>query len=307
MKQARQIPLNALRVFDAVMRQASFTAAGRELGITQTAVSYQVRLLEELIGAPLFLRRPRRIEPTEVAGRLAPKVGQAFGLLGEALESVLTATEETLVVDTTPTFAVHWLAARIGRFQLATPRMAVRMTTSLGPVDFARDGVDVAIHYGPGGEPGLVDRELMRVDYAPMLSPRLLEAEGPLREPRDLLRLRLIDPSDPWWRSWFEAAGVGDVDLGGRPFTRLGAQTYEAHSAVAGHGVAVLTPAFHRAELEAGLLVQPFPLACRDDRNAYRLTYPETRRHQSRIRAFERWLFDELADADGGGSHTSWT
>ena len=296
MKQARQIPLNALRVFDAVASHMSFTKAGEALGITQTAVSYQIRLLEEMLGTPLFLRRPRRIELTEVGARLAPRVAEAFGLLTEALTTVLADTEETLTISTTPTFAAHWLASNIGRFQLAARHVAVRMIATLDVVDFARDPIDVAIRYGQGAEPGLVSHELMRVDYTPMISPHLLEREGPLREPRDLLRLRLIDASDPWWRIWFDAAGVPDADLEGRPNSRLGAQTYEAHAAIAGHGVAILTPAFHRAELAAGLLVQPFPLVCDDGRNAYRLTYPETRRHQPKIKAFRDWLLREIAE-----------
>ncbi|TBW39046.1 LysR family transcriptional regulator [Siculibacillus lacustris] len=296
MKQARQIPLNALRVFDVVATHLSFTKAGAELGITQTAVSYQIKLLEEMLATPLFVRRPRRIELTEVGARLAPKIGEAFGLIAEALTSVLAGAEETLVISTTPTFAAHWLASRIGKFQLAAPHVAVRMIASLDLVDFAREPVDVAIRYGSGDQPGLVTHELMRIDYAPMLSPSLIESAGPLHEPRDLLRLRLIDPSDPWWRVWFGAADVPDADLDGRPKSRLGAQTYEAHAAIAGHGVAILTPAFHRAELASGLLVQPFPLVCRDDRNAYLLTYPESRRHQPKIRAFRDWLLGEFAE-----------
>lgn len=295
MKQARQIPLNALRVFDAVMRSMSFTKAGAELAITQTAVSHQIRLLEEIVATPLFLRRPRRIEPTEAALRFAPKVAEAFGLLDEALADLLAPAVETLVVSTTPTFAAHWLASHIGEFQLAAPHVAVRMVTSLDLVDFAREPVDLAIRYGSSVEPGLVEHEVMRVDYTPMMSPRLLERDGPIREPRDLLRLRLIDPTDPWWRTWFEAAGVADADLDGRPASRLGAQTYEAHAAIAGHGVAILTPAFHRPELAAGLLVQPFPLVCGDGDNAYRLVYPETRRHQPRIKAFRDWLLGAMA------------
>jgi LysR family glycine cleavage system transcriptional activator len=169
------------------------------------------------------------------------------------------------------------------------------MTTTLDVVDFNTGTTDVAIRYGKPGDPGLVSHELMRVDYTPMLSPRLVEAEGPLREPRDLLRLRLIDPLDPWWRTWFAAAGIPDVDLEGRTATRLGAQTYEANAAIAGHGVAILTPGFYRAELAAGLLVQPFPLVCGDGDNAYRLIYPETRRHRPKIRAFRDWLLAEMA------------
>jgi len=296
MKLSRQFPLNALRVFDSVARLSSFTRAGDELGMTQTAVSYQIKLLEETLGVRLFERRPRQVELTEAGRRLAPKVDEAFGLIGEALSSLKFGAEQTLTITTTPTFAAHWLAARIGSFQLAAPHIAVRMIANVDLTDFSRDSVDVAIRYGTGMEPGLAFHELMRIDYTPMLSPRLLESDGPLKAPRDLLRLRLIDPSDPWWRHWFEAAGVYDADLEGRPRVRLGSQTFEASSAIAGHGVAILTPAFYRNEIASGLLVQPFPLVASDDKTAYWLIYPETRRHQPKIRAFREWLLDELAD-----------
>ncbi len=296
MKLSRQLPLNALRVFDAVARLSSFTRAGEDLGMTQTAVSYQIKLLEQTLGARLFLRRPRQVELTEAGARLAPKTAEAFGLLGEALANVKSVSEETLAISTTPTFAAHWLAGRIGRFQLAAPHIAVRMIVNVDLADFARDSVDVAIRYGTGGERGLAFHELMRIDYTPMLSPRLLESVGPLKEPRDLLGLRLIDPDDPWWRKWFEAAGVHDANLEGRPRVRLGSQTFEASAAIAGHGLAILTPAFYRNKIASGLLAQPFPLICSDDRTAYWLTYPETRRHQPKIRAFREWLLDEIAD-----------
>jgi LysR family glycine cleavage system transcriptional activator len=296
MKRSRQLPLNALRVFDAVTRLLSFTKAGEELGMTQTAVSYQIKLLEETLGARLFLRRPRQIELTEAGARLAPKIAEAFGLIAEALANLKTVSEETLTISATPTFAAHWLAGRIGRFQLAAPHIAVRMIANVDLADFARDSVDVAIRYGSGGERGLAFHELMRIDYTPMLSPRLLETAGPLKEPRDLLGLRLIDPDDPWWRHWFEAAGVHDANLEGRPRARFGSQTFEASVAIAGHGVAILTPAFYRNEIASGLLTQPFPLVCSDDKTAYWLTYPQTRRHQPKIRAFRDWLLDEIAD-----------
>jgi LysR family glycine cleavage system transcriptional activator len=296
MRLPRALPLNALRAFDAVARLSSFTRAGHELGMTQTAVSYQIKLLEETLGVRLFERRPRQIELTEAGRRLAPKVDEAFGLIGEALGSLKFGAEETLTISTTPTFAAHWLAARIGKFQLAAPHIAVRMIANVDLVDFARDSVDVAIRYGTEGERGLAFHELIRIDYTPMLSPRLLESAGPVKEPRDLLRLRLIDPDDPWWRHWFEAAGVHNANLEGRPRVRLGSQTFEASAAIAGHGVAILTPAFYRSEIASGLLAQPFPLLCSDDKTAYWLTYPETRRNQPKIRVFRDWLLDEIAD-----------
>jgi len=263
--------------------------------MTQTAVSYQIKLLEDTLGTPLFLRRPRQIALTEAGQRLAPRVAEAFGLIDEALAATRSQSEETLAISTTPTFAAHWLARRIGAFQLSAPHIAVRLATNVETVDFAREAVDVAIRYGVGEAPGLAFHHLMRIDFTPMLSPRLLDSVGGLSSPRDLLKLRLIDPGDPWWRVWFTAAGVPDADLDGRPRSRLGSQTFEASSAIAGHGVAILTPAFYRQEVAAGQLVQPFALTCREDSTAYWLSYPQARRHQGKIRAFRDWLLAELA------------
>ena len=296
MKLSRQIPLNALRVFEAVSRLMSFTRAGEELGMTQTAVSYQVKLLEGVLGELLFRRLSRRIELTEAGERLKPKVSEAFTLLGEAMSAARTAADELLVINTTPTFAAHWLARRIGNFQLGDPHIAVRLITDTTVMDFNRDPGDVAIRAGIGGKgewPGLVAHHIMNLDFAPMLSPSLLEWVKPLDSPRDLLKCKLIDPSDPWWRRWFEAAGVPDADLEGRPRNLFGSQALEASSAIAGHGVAILTPNFYREELASGRLIMPFDLICSDG-SAYWLVYPENRRSQPKIRAFRDWLLKDI-------------
>lgn len=296
MKLGRQIPLNALRVFEAVSRLMSFTRAGEELGMTQTAVSYQVKLLEGALGELLFRRLPRRIELTEAGERLRPKVSEAFALLDEAMAAARTAADELLVINTTPTFAAHWLARRIGNFQLGDPHIAVRLITDTTVMDFNRDPGDVAIRAGRGGKgewPGLVTHHIMDLDFAPMLSPSLLEWVKPLDSPRDLLKCKLIDPGDPWWRRWFDAAGVPDADLEGRPRNLFGSQALEASSAIAGHGVAILTPAFYREELANGRLIMPFDLVASDG-SGYWLAYPEQRRSQPKIRAFRDWLLKDI-------------
>lgn len=293
MKLGRQMPLNALRVFEAVARLMSFTRAGEELGMTQTAVSYQVKLLEGVLGELLFRRLPRRIELTEAGERLMPKVSEAFILLEEAMAAARTAADEQLTISTTATFAAHWLARRIGNFQLGAPHIAVRLITDTTLVDFSRDPGDVAIRAGRGTWPGVVAHHLMDLDFAPMLSPSLLEQVKPLNDPRDLLKCKIIDPGDSWWRLWFETAGVSDADLEGRQRNLFGSQALEASSAIAGHGVAILTPAFYREDLASGRLVMPFDLVSRDG-SAYWLVYPESRRGQPKIRAFRDWLLKDI-------------
>lgn len=293
MKLGRQIPLNALRVFEAVARLMSFTRAGEELGMTQTAVSYQIKLLEGVLGELLFRRLPRRIELTEAGERLMPKVREAFTLLEEAMAAARMVADEQLVINTTSTFAAHWLASRIGNFQLGAPHIAVRLITDNTPMDFNRDIGDVAIRFGKGDWPGLVAHHVMDLDFAPMLSPTLLDWVKPLDSPRDLLKCKIIDPGDPWWPLWFQAAGVHDADLEGRQRNLFGSQTLEASSAIAGHGVAILTPTFYRDELASGRLIMPFDLVVSDS-SAYWLVYPESRRSQPKIRAFRDWLLKDI-------------
>ena len=287
-------PLAAIRVFEAAARHLSFTGAAAELGMTQAAVSYQIKVLEERVGAPLFLRQPRRVALTEAGQKLAPAITQAFALIGEAYASVRGDADGVLTVSTLLTFASNWLAQHLGLFQLAHPALAVRVDTSNRVVDFAREDIDIAIRSGGGKWPGMEAHMLFRADFTPVLSPALAASIGGVKEPADLLRLPILDPGDIWWTQWFEAAGVHSHDLANRPGSSMGAQAYEANAAIAGHGVAILTRALFKAELADGRLIQPFDLVG-DDGHAYWLVYPEARRNVPKIRAFRDWLLAEIA------------
>ncbi|MBZ9860999.1 transcriptional regulator GcvA [Mesorhizobium sp. CA12] len=287
-------PLQAIRVFEAVARHLSFTKAAQELGMTQAAASYQIKLLEERIGAPLFLRRPRQIELTEPGQRLAPAVSEAFAILGQAYAAARGGADGLLCITTVLTFASNWLAQHLGAFQLAHPALAVRLDTSSRLTDFAREDVDLAIRSGAGKWPGLEAHKLLDADFTPMLSPKLAASIGGVKEPADLLRLPILDPGDIWWTQWFEAAGVTGHDLAKRPGSSMGAQAYEANAAMAGHGVAILTRALFKNEIADGRLIQPFDLVG-DDGHAYWLVYPTARRNVPKIRAFRDWLLAEIA------------
>jgi LysR family transcriptional regulator, glycine cleavage system transcriptional activator len=293
-------PLTAIRVFEAVARHGSFTKAANELGMTQAAVSYQIKVLEDRIGAPLFLRRPRQIALTEIGQRLAPAVTAAFDQLSEAYASARGSAQGTLVISTMATFAANWLARRLGSFQIKHPSLAVRLETSNKLIDFTREDVDVAIRAGGGTWPGLAVHRLFDADFTPMLSPALAASIGGVREPADLLRLPLLDSDDPWWEQWFLAANVPVEGLAGRLGTSMGAQAYVANAAMASQGVAIVSPAFFVAELADGRLVQPFDIVGNDG-HAYWLVYPETRRNVAKIAAFREWILAELA-ADAAGA-----
>jgi len=288
-------PLTALRVFESAARHLSFTKAAAELGMTQAAVSYQIKQLEERVGVPLFLRRPRQVVLTEAGQRLAPDVSHAFTLMAEAYAAVRNVAEGTLVISTIQTFATNWLAPHLGSFQMKHPSLAVRLQIEAQIVDFAREEVDVGIRSGSGGWPGLTAHQLFKACFTPMFSAKLAGIDK-VRTPADLLALPILDPRDPWWEFWFRAAGVTETDLAQRLGTSMGSQASEANRAIAGQGVAILTPELVASELADGRLLRPFDLTATDG-NSYWLVYPEARRNVPKVRAFRDWLLAEIAQS----------
>jgi LysR family glycine cleavage system transcriptional activator len=293
MKLSRQLPLNALRVFEAVARCGSFTKAGEELGMTQTAVSYQVKLLEEHLGELLFIRQARRITLTETGERLLPKVSEAFGLLAEAMAEARHEAGDILEIRSTPTFASHWLARHIGAFQLLHPGLAVRILRVEKPVDFRADNADVAIWRDERPPPDVEAQELFRLQFAPMLSPKLAETIGGVKTPADLLKLPLIVGGGEWWRAWLKAAGIDNPNLGMTTIDTYGALDLEGNAAMAGHGVALLSRFFHQDDLDTGRLIMPFDVFKEDDKT-YWLISPKSRRKSAKVQAFRQWLMDNL-------------
>ncbi|URW76868.1 transcriptional regulator GcvA [Sphingomonas donggukensis] len=287
-------PLAAVRVFEAAARHENFTTAAVELGMTQAAVSYQVKLLEERLGVPLFRRERRRVVLTDAGRRASAQVTRAFDALDSAFAAIRTEDAGLLTISTSNTFANTWLAWRLGGFQMAQPEVAVRLLTSDALVDFASDDVDVAIRAGRGGWEGLHQEQLLPIDFTPMCSPDFLSRHGGAITLDDLAHLPLISPHDPWWPHWLAEAGVAVPPGPPRGGIRLDSQAHEGHAAMAGQGVAMLTPYFWRNDLAEGRLVQLFDqLSTRG--YGYWLVYPEHRRTVAKIRRFRDWLIAELA------------
>lgn len=290
-------PLAALRAFEAVARHLSFTRAAEELGMTQAGVSYQIRLLEERLGTPLFLRKPREIVLTETGALFARPTIDAFDQLREAYADPSADAVSTLSISTVPTFAGAWLSPRLGKFQMNHPNLAVRLETSDTLVDFAREDITVAIRAGAGVWPGLEAHHLMAVEYTPMISPELARRHV-LNEPADLLKLPLLDPGDENWALWMKTAGVERWEDYRKPGLTMSTDLHEARAALAGYGVALLQPDFFRYELATGGLIQPFPIISRSGRGFY-LAYPKGRRNRPAVRKFRAFLLDEIASDPG--------
>jgi LysR family glycine cleavage system transcriptional activator len=296
----RQLPpLPAIRAFEAAARHENFTAAAVELGLTQAAVSYQIRVLEERLGAALFRREKKRVKLTEAGRRAAVEVSRAFDLLDGAFAQLRTENEAMLTISTSTTFANTWLAWRLGAFQIANPAMAVRLVVSDALVDFAVDDVDVAVRSGRGGWSGLDEERLIGIDFTPMCSPTFLAAHDGTVAPSDLLVLPVISPHDEWWAVWLRDAGVDVPDGPIRPGVRLDSQANEGAAAMAGQGMAMLTPFFWRDAIVAGRLAIPFEQRSTLG-HAYWLVCPDHRRRLTKIKRFREWLLAEIARDESG-------
>src|SRR5579875_2733793 len=172
--------LNGLRAFEAAARHLSFTRAAAELNVTQTAISHQIRRLEEQLGVVLFERGHRALTLTREAEAYLPAVRAAFEDLRQATARLRQrGRDDVLTVSTTASLAAKWLVTRVAAFQDAHPGIEVRITTSAHLVDFRREQVDMAVRYGRGHWPGLRAQWLMAEEMFPVCSPALLHAEKP--------------------------------------------------------------------------------------------------------------------------------
>jgi len=303
-------PLAAIRAFEAAARTENFTAAAAELGMTQAAVSYQVKSLEERLGSPLFVRERGRVKLTALGSRLLPPLSGAFDAIEAAFASHKQEDESLLTVTTTHTFANTWLAWRLGSFQMEHPDLAVRMTTSNELCDLRGGDADVAIRAGAGNWEGMEQFRLFESSFTPMASPECIaEVERRLArrlEPADMPEQHLISPGDDWWQQWFADNGVpADAEVLRRPGIRLENQANEGHAAMAGQGFALLTPLLWRGDVAAGRLAVPFPERVSARGWAYWLVYPSERRLVPKIKRFREWLVPEI-ERSVQGEHGGW-
>ena len=307
-------PLAAIRAFEAAARTENFTAAAAELGMTQAAVSYQVKSLEERLGAPLFIREKGRARLTPLGARLLPPLSSAFDSIEAAFASHREEDESLLTVTTTHTFANTWLAWRLGAFQMEHTDLAVRMTTSNEVCDLRAGDADVAIRAGGGGWEGMEHHRLFESQFTPMASPDCIAAVerklGRRLEPNDVPNQNLINPNDDWWQQWFSDNGVpADEFVLKRPGIRLENQANEGHAAMAGQGFALLTPLLWKGDVAAGRLQVPFPDRISARGWAYWLVYPADRKLTPKIKRFKEWLISEMerskADVYGGWPQTA--
>lgn len=279
-----QLPLNALRAFEAAARHLSFTRAGLELCVSQGAVSQQVAQLETRIGAPLFRRLPRGLALTDEGLALLPVLGDAFDRVGATLARIEGGRpREVLSLGVVGTFAGGWLLDRLDDFAVACPHVDLRLMTNNNRVDLAGEGLDLAIRFGDGAWHGTHAQLLIRAPLAPLCAP---DVAARLVDPAALARERLLRSyrADEWAR-WFATVGFPSPPLRGPMFD---SSTLMVAAAIAGRGVALAPPALFAGDLGAGRLVQPF--AEMVDLGGYWLTRLMSRADNPAMADFRAWL-----------------
>ena len=282
--------LNGLRAFEAAARHMSFTRAAAELNVTQTAVSHQIRRLEEQLGTRLFVRRNRALSLTREARDYLPSIRSAFDDLRQATARLRRPEREgVLTVSTTASLATKWLVSRVAAFQDAHPGLAVRISTSAHLVDFQREEVDMAVRYGRGSWPGLRADWLMAERLFPVCSPALLAAK-PLREPADLAHHTLLHTSVSRedWQLWLTAAGL-PLSIAAQRGLTFDQGFMAVQAAMEGLGVALGRTRLVEADLAAGRLVAPFDIALPQDAGYY-VVSPVATAGSAKVALFRRWL-----------------
>lgn len=287
----RPPPLNALRAFDAVSRTLSVKGAAEALFVTPGAVSQLIKALEDHLAVSLFERIPRGLVLTPAGRQYAIAIQEAFELIGTATRALTEQQQGTLVISTTPSFAFGWLVSRLKRFNARQPGIDVQLRTTKALVDFARDGVDIAIRHGLGRYPGLQAVRVFSVELLPVAAGELVKQHGLPQSPADLLEWPLVhDAARGDWPMWFKAYGVSGV-------RGLRGPSYEDASLVisaclAGEGAGLVPAALAKEHLRSRKLKRLLHLPWTKE-FAYYLVCPKDKMDLPKVEAFRDWILAE--------------
>ncbi len=288
----RHLPLNALCTFEAAAKHLSYSRAAEELCVTHSAVSHQIRILEENLGAELFRRSGRAMLLTDTGERLYANVREGFGRVRQGVDELRAkARRRVLTVGVLPGFAVRWLIPRLPDFSRSHQDIVVNLRASMTLTDFSREEVDVAIRFGPGSWPGLNADKLLDEHLIPVCSPRYRGGRLP-QTPRELLRCTLLHESSEPWNQWFLSAGLALAAIQRGP--EFSDSNMLLRAATDGQGIALALGALVKQELHTGELVQCLPGI--RARYAYYAVHPKTVA-PPRVTAFTAWLKSQ-AQAD---------
>lgn len=290
-------PLNALRAFEAAARHQNLSRAAKELNVTQAAVSYQVKLLEERIGVKLFYRHQGGLKLTPESHTYFSTLRQAFDLIGEATDELIGASPTTnLTVSTYPNFAMSWLLPRLHQFSVQHSEINLAVVTSIRTLDFEQRQMDVAVRWGAGWA-GLECHYLFSADMLPVCSPSLLTGPKALRKPKDLANHTLlhVEGSPDDWRTWLDAVGVAGIDFDRGPI--FDSSAFAQQAAIDGAGVAMGRIPLVDELLRSGRLVAPFREQYRT-KDAWYLVFPKATASFRKVKIFTNWIMAEARKSE---------
>lgn len=282
-------PLNTLQIFVAAARAQNLTRASEHLHLTVSALSHQIRLLEQRIDCVLFVRGPRGLTLTAEGQRLLKNVAPHLDAIEDAMKPLCARSEHALSLSAMPSMTSSWLLPRLPGFVAKHPEVELNLHSAIELVDFADGRYDAALRYGAGSWPNVTSELLLEEWLTPVASPALLGRHKRLRR-GSLGDLPLLGPEDAW-QDWFATHG-------GTPPARYATSFSDAESrqraAVEGLGVALGRTTMVRPLIETGQLVALLPEQMKADRAHY-LVYPERSRKHAGFSAFREWLLDEAA------------
>ena len=282
-------PLKTLRAFEAAARLGSFTAAARELSLTQGAISYQVRRLEASLELALFQRKVRQVTLTSAGQSLYRTTHRLFRELEDEVHNIAPRQQPLrLTVSVSTFFVTRWLSQRLGYFLNDQPGLTMSLQHSVNDPEFSVEDVDLAIRWGKGDWPGVKPHKLLSLDFFPVCSPAFMHNDKPLSDIRNLRYYALLhDANYECWRDWLLLAGVDDVDA--RRGTVIDDTNVLIQAAMDGQGIALGSTTFVEDLLESGRLVKPFDVTLVNE-FAYYVVYPESHMKNPAVRAFKDWL-----------------
>ena len=293
-------PLKAVRYFESAARHLSFSKAAEELNVTHSAISHQIKALEEWVGQPLFDRTGRALRLTEAGRTFLPPVRSAFQQLSDAAQDLRQLCHGgPLTVSVLPSLASKWLVPRLFDFRVKHPEIEVRISATERVEQIGQGGIDIAIRYGRGKWPNVDSELLLKDDLFPIASPALLSGDAQLKEPRDLANFTLLSDTTwqaaqfDFWQQWLEHAGVTGLELksGGFAFNY---SNLLIQAAIDGLGVALGNTMLASDDLRAGRLVKPFDISVPLD-TGYYVVYVRDALKRPKIKAFRDWVMEQVA------------
>lgn len=288
-------PLTALRAFDAAARHMSFAKAADELSVTPAALSFQIKSLEEHLGAPLFRRLNRAVELTEAGQALAPGAADGFQTLSSAWRAAQRLQDnQSLTVTAGPAFTAKWLAPRLYEFAQAHPEVELRFSASLRIMDFGRDAVDVAIRFGTQAQDGLYSLPLAKEWVCPVMTPTLAEQYPTPESLQDAVLIHddsisFLKPKRDW-AAWFEGMGLNFAATHGPRFSQA---DHAVDAALAGVGVVLGRRSLVVKDIAEGRLIMPFKHALWTGAR-FRFLCPAGTETRPQVAAFRDWIISEI-------------